>query len=93
MIVKDNPNGIPLSGYDAFYQAWDVSANPHQVYSVDAMTWISEWWRANAEAYKSHLEGARDLGNDLGVEDVHHIDGNPHNNDLANLRIVRRSKT
>ena len=48
---------VPLDGYKAFYEGWVERGNPHPKNSVERMTWFSEWWRANAEAFKSHIEG------------------------------------
>ena len=33
----------------------------------------------------------RKLGNDITGRDVHHVDGNPNNNNLKNLRVVSKS--
>lgn len=33
----------------------------------------------------------RKLGNTINGKDVHHLDGNPNNNNLKNLRIVSKS--
>jgi hypothetical protein len=33
----------------------------------------------------------RKLGNAITGRDVHHVDGNPNNNNLKNLRIVSKS--
>lgn len=41
----------------AFSSGWDVSACPHEPRTVDAMRWISDWWRANADAFESHVHG------------------------------------
>lgn len=47
----------PRAGDVAFSSGWDVSANPHDPATVDAMRWTSDWWRANADAFEDHVHG------------------------------------
>lgn len=69
-------NGVPASGRDAFQQAWDTSACPHDPQSVAAMLWLSDWWRANAEAFAGHIgeviEPSRDFVNGWAARDAHY---------------------
>lgn len=58
--------GVPLEGDVAFSQGYDVSLNPHDVNTPDAMRWLSDWWKANADAYESHIYGAAEAQEDEG---------------------------
>lgn len=48
---------VPRAGDVAFSQGWDTKTNPHPSDTSDAMRWISDWWRANADAFESHVYG------------------------------------
>jgi hypothetical protein len=47
--------------------------------------------RANAQA-PSGYKGSRSRAMTDWVEEVHHVDGDPNNNNLGNLQIVRRKR-
>lgn len=54
---------VPEEGDVAFGSGWDLKANPHDVWSVEHMRWNSDWWRANADAFESHVHGmAEEMG-------------------------------
>lgn len=58
-------NGVPLEGDIAFASGWDVDkCNPHPPLSVANLRWTADWYRANADAFESHVHGHEpdDLG-------------------------------
>ena len=65
---RNRDNGVPLEGDIAFASGWDTSACPHEWHTVEAYRWISDWWRAHADAFESHVHGHEgdDLGNPQG---------------------------
>lgn len=58
--IRNRENGVPLEGDVAFSQGWTTKANPHSPDTPCHMMWISDWWRANAEAFRSHIYGHRE---------------------------------
>jgi hypothetical protein len=46
---------IPRAGDVAFSQGYSYEANPHPHDTPDGMFWFSDWFRANGEAFLSHI--------------------------------------
>lgn len=63
MIARDpkwkmnRDSGIPLNGREAFRKGYSSAALPWPKEAVECRFWLADWWRANAEAFKSHVEG------------------------------------
>jgi hypothetical protein len=68
---RNRDNGVPLEGDIAFSQGWDCpTANPHEQTTVAHVRWIADWWRANADAFDSHVNGMTEDLEDRG-ETIH----------------------
>lgn len=64
---RNRRNGVPREGDIAFSQGWAVSANPHEIRTVDFPRWISDWWRAYADGFESHVYGMAEEQEDRGI--------------------------
>lgn len=54
---RANLDHVPRAGDIAMMQGWGTKANPHPADTVAAMRWLSDWWRANADAFEDHVHG------------------------------------
>lgn len=55
----------PRNGRDAMMSGWDTRACPYESNTPEAMLWLSDWWRANAECFADHI--GRPLAPGLGM--------------------------
>lgn len=49
--------GVPRDGALAFSSGWDVRSCPLTPCTPESMRWVSDWWRASADAFESHIYG------------------------------------
>jgi len=54
---RNRDRGVPLEGGKAFAQGWTLGGCPWPWDSLQCRFWYAGWWLANAEAFKSHVEG------------------------------------